>query len=138
MRIMLDFIKTMLAMPAHWVAWIGLLVAANFIAPLFFINLPEGQVVLAAGMIAIVFQVVIFARLGFVRLVGLGHAPWVPLVPWLWVRLEDAGLEGPLGYWMGAVIVVDCASLVIDVVDVVRFIKGERAPTVSLAGGRGG
>lgn len=138
MRVMMDFNKTILLLPKHWAVWVGLLVIANFIAPLFFINLPEGQVVLGAGMIAIVIQMVIFARLGFVRLLGLGHSPWIALVPWLWVRLDAAGLEGPLGYWMAAVIVLDCASLIIDVVDVVRFLRGERAPTVSLAGSQGG
>ena len=36
------------------------------------------------------------------------------------------------GYWLLAVIVLDSLSLMIDVVDVIRYIKGERAPQLSL------
>ena len=124
----------MLLYAPHWRIWVGLLVVENFLAPIFFITIPEGQVVLGTGMAAVVIQLVIFSRLGFVRLLGLSHAPWIWLVFWLWGRLEAAGLEGALGYWMGALIVVNSLSLVIDVVDLLRYLRGERALILALNG----
>ena len=132
MQIMLDFNRTMLLLPLHWRIWVGLLVVLNFLTPIFFITIAEGQVVLGMGMVAIVIQLIIFSRLGFVRLLGLGHAPWIWLVYWLWGRLDTAEAGGALSYWLAALIAINCASLLIDVVNVLRFIRGERAPTLSL------
>ncbi len=37
-------------MPVHSVAWLGLLMAVNMVAPLIFISTVEGKVVLAAAI----------------------------------------------------------------------------------------
>ena len=132
LKVMLDFTRTMLLFPAHWVVWVGLLFAANFAAPLFFITLPEGQVVLAAFMAAATAQMAIFARLGFVRLLGAAHFFWIPLVFWLWSRLEAAAPQSALRYWVVAVIAMNSLSLLIDVMDVLRFARGEREPVLVL------
>jgi hypothetical protein len=132
LKAMLDFPRTMLLLPAHWAVWVGLLMATNFVAPLFFVTLPEGQVVLAAFMAAAMAQMVIFRRFGFVRLLGAAHFLWIPLVIWLGSRLEAAAPGSALRYWVVAVIVVDSLSLLIDVVDVVRFARGEREPVLVL------
>ena len=84
----MSFMRTMLLMPKPWVAWLGLLMAANFILPLIFITTLEGQVVLATGLISAMIQGRIFQTLGFVRLLGIGHSPWIPLLLWLWSRFE--------------------------------------------------
>ena len=44
----------------------------------------------AAAIAGAVTQTAIFASRGFVRLMGIGHIYWVPLIPWLWSRLEDS------------------------------------------------
>ena len=127
---MTGFMRAMLGMPRHWVAWVGLLLLANMIAPLFLLQTIEARVVLGAFLIAGAIQHVLFARLGFVRLLGLGHAPWLALVPWLWMRLDQAEPGTLLYGWLVAVIVLDGASLVIDSVDVARYLRGERTPAV--------
>jgi hypothetical protein len=125
---MTGFMRAMLGMPGHWVAWVGLLLLANMIAPLFLLHTIEARVVLGAILMGGVIQMAIFARLGFVRLLGLGHAPWLVLVPWLWMRLDQAEPGTFLSGWLVAVIVLDGASLVIDGVDVARYLRGERTP----------
>ena len=129
---MLDFIRTMALFPLHWRLWLAALFAANFAAPLFFLAGDEGRMVLGAGLIAGAIELVIFARLGFLRLLGAGHFVWFPLVAWLWMRLEGIAHGSALWYWTTVVIVINCLSLVIDVVDVMRFLRGERAPQLAL------
>ena len=92
------------------------------------INTVEGQVVVAAMMLGAAIQMTIFASKGFVRLLGVGHALWVPLLGWLWVENGGLVLEGPLRVWVSSVIVVNGASLVIDARDVWRYLAGERTP----------
>ena len=122
--------KAMLSMPWPWPAWLGLLVAANVGGSLMFLHTLEAKVVLASIAVGLAIMTVIFQKKGFVRLLGLGHLPWVAMVPWLAARLGES--SGYFGLWLLAVIVLNTLSLLIDFVDVVRYLRGERAPTVAL------
>ncbi len=132
MRVMIDFFRAMLLLPKPWVVWVGLLIAANLVAPLFFIGSLEAKVVVVAIMVGAITQMAIFRAKGFVRLLGLGHFPWVLMIPWLWSRLGQLEVNNTFAYWLVAVIVLDGLSLIIDVTDVARYIKGERAPQLRL------
>jgi hypothetical protein len=136
MHIMSGFMRHVLAMPMPWPAWVALLFLVNTGA-VAFLPRPEAWVVLGGLGLGAMLQMAIFARLGFVRLLGLGHVHWVAMVAWLWSRL-DLAAEPALSWWMIAVIVLCGVSLAIDAVDVLRYVRGERAPTVvvdrSLAG----
>ncbi len=129
---MIDFFRAMLLLPKPWVVWEGLLIAANLVAPLFFIGSLEAKVVVVAIMVGAITQMAIFRAKGFVRLLGLGHFPWVLMIPWLWSRLGQLEVNNLFAYWLVAVIVLDGLSLIIDATDVVRYIKGERAPQLTL------
>ena len=128
MNTMIAFAGTMFVNGKGLAAWILLLLAANMVGPLLFINTFEGQVVLAAFVAGALAQMVMFGAKGFVRLLGIGHVFWVPLIPWLWSRLDEFPPSGPFGYWVVAVIILNGVSLLIDVADVVRYMRGERAP----------
>ncbi len=78
-----------------------------------------------------VIMMTMFAKYGFVRLLGLGHIPWLFTVPWLWLQLAQTIESGAFYYWLLAVVVIDSISLVIDAVDAVRYWKGERQPTIT-------
>ena len=73
-------------------------------------------------------QAAIFSSKGFVRLLGVGHIYWVALIPWLWIRLGDLVPGEPVALWIMAVIGLDSVSLLIDVSDVTRYVRGERTP----------
>lgn len=133
MQVMIDFFRTLLLMPRHWVAWVGLLMTANMVAPLFFIDTLEAQVVLAAMMAGAAIQMAIFKMKGFVRLLGIGHLLWVPMVMWLAVGFDSERLASPFGLWVAAVMILNSVSLMIDGVDVIRYIKGERTPALTLS-----
>lgn len=132
MKAMINFTKTMMIMPIHWQAWLGVLVGVNIVAPLFFIHTLEAQVVLAMGIVGLAIMSVIFSMKGFVRLMGIGHLGWLPLVFWLGTKLEHVPADSAFGYWLIAVIVLDSLSLIIDTIDLLRYIKGERQPFLTL------
>ena len=112
--------------------WFIALVAVN-IASLFFIDTIEARVVLAVLLISIIIMTEIYRRLGFVRLLGTGHILWVPMVLWLWMRLNQTPpLDNTFKYWLMIVIAMNAISLVIDGIDVIRYIKGDRVPYYTL------
>ncbi len=132
MKAMIGFLRTMLTLPKPWVAWVMLLVAANMIVPFFFLGTPEGKVVLAAMLFGAVVQTAIFSAKGFVRLLGIGHIAWIPMVFWLWTRLEVAPAGSLFRYWILATIVLASLSLLIDATDVIRYVRGERDPQLEM------
>ena len=117
-------------MAPHWQLWLGLLVSANLIAPLFFLEHVEARVTVAALLLSITLMTALTARFGFSRILGLGHVAWLPLLAFLVVRVAEVPAATEFGVWLRTVIVLDVISLVIDAVDVVRFLRGDRAETV--------
>ena len=128
MKAIIDFFRTMMTLPAPWVGWVILLMTVNMIIPLFYLETPEGRVVLASALLGALLQTAIFSSKGFVRLLGIGHIAWVPMVPWLWTRLSFAAEGGVFRYWLIATIVLVSVSLLIDATDVIRYLRGEREP----------
>ncbi len=124
------FNQGLLAMPRHLQAWVLLLISVNIVTPFLFLGHVEAQVVLAAGMVGMVLMTALTGRFGFSRITGLGHIAWVPLLGFLWIRLPDVPATDAFGLWLRAVIAIDAISLVFDVLDVARFLRGDRAETV--------
>jgi len=127
----IGFNKGILAMAIPWRIWMVLLVLVNMVLPLFFLGKPEALVVLVALMVSMFTMVTLFAKFGFVRLLGLGHIPWLFTVPWLALQLGQTMASGPFYYWLLSVVILDSISLVIDAVDVTRYWRGERQPTIT-------
>ena len=132
MKSMMTFMKTMMIMPIPWQVWLGVLILANMVVPFFFIHTLEAQVVVATFIVGLVIMSVIFSVKGFVRLLGIGHIGWLLLVFWLWTRLDHAPADSIFGYWLMAVVVLNSLSLFIDTIDVLRYVKGERRPVLTL------
>ncbi len=130
MRSFLRFHRGLLGMPPHWQLWLGLLVGANLVAPLFFLEHVEAQVTVAALLVSMALMTALTARFGFSRILGLGHVAWLPLLAFLLYRVTEVPATTAFGFWLRTVIVLDAISLVLDAVDVVRFLRGDRAETV--------
>ena len=129
MKGMIRLMKTMMLMPKPW---LGLLVGANMLVPLYFILTLEAKIVLAAIICSLTIMTVVFSAKGFVRLLGMGHIAWVPMIPWLFTRLDSTSFVSFFGYWLVTVIFLNSISLIIDAIDVMRYIKGERRPYLNL------
>ncbi len=135
MKAVIGFTKGLMSMPMPWPVWLGLLVAFNVAGPIYFFEALEAKVVLAAFLASAALMTAIFAIKGFVRLLGIGHIFWVPMVPWLWTRLDQVEPGNLLGYWMIAVVALNGISLIIDASDVFRYLRGDREPYVPAPGG---
>ena len=133
MRAFIKFNKGMMRMPIHWQLWIMLLVTFNLIIPLFFLDRLEAQVVIGAIVASMILMTVLTAISGFTRLLGLGHIFWVPLLYFLWMRLEQNPADDFFGIWMRGLMLVNAVSLIIDTVDVGRYIAGDRKETVEVS-----
>ena len=128
----IKFNKGILRMSLPVKLWLLLLlVAANGVAPLFFLNRVEAQVVLAAMMIGAMLMALLTARFGFSRILGLGHILWIPLLGWLTFRLGQNPADDAFGLWIRGVMVVNTLSLVLDAIDVIRYVAGDREEMVA-------
>ena len=132
LKAIFGFMKAMMLLPKPWLAWMSLLVFANVLGPLYFIHTLEAKVVLAAMICSLMIMTALFGAKGFVRLLGIGHVAWVPMIPWLIMRFDNTSFESFFGYWLAAVIILNFLSLIIDGIDVMRYIWGEREPYLML------
>lgn len=130
MKTMIGFARGLMSLPMPWAVWLGLLIAVNTVGAAIFFEGLEARVVLAVFLANAMLMMMIFARLGFVRLLGMGHILWIPLVPWLWIRLDQIGIDSAPGYWIVSVMIMNSLSLVIDTIDVIRYLMGERQPYI--------
>jgi len=108
-----------------WGAW---LVVVNS-ACLLFIQHKEAQVTLGAVAVAVLAQTLIYQRKRFIRLLGVTHVVWVPMMAWMALRLDAIPREeSAFRVWLVVLIATNTISLVIDAWDATRFALGERQP----------
>lgn len=107
--------------------WAIALIAVN-VGALAFLDTIYGWMALVSALIGILVMIVIYFRLGFVRLLGIGHVLWLPMLAWFATNLPDPGQTPWLHAWVLVLIVFNGLSLVIDTSDVIRYLRGERAP----------
>ncbi len=130
MQAFIKFIKGVLKMPLYARVWLILLVVANLVVPLIHFPRLEAQVVVGTFLISGFLMIILTAISGFSRLLGLGHFLWFPLLYFLWVRLAQLPTDDFFGVWIRVLITLNAISLVIDVVDVIRYIAGDRKDIV--------
>jgi hypothetical protein len=96
---------------------------------LLFIQHIEAQVTLGAVGVAVIAQALIYQRKGFIRLLGVTHVLWVPMLTWIALRLDTLPKEeAAFHVWLITLIATNAVSLAIDAWDATRFVLGERRP----------
>ena len=111
--------------PRIWGTW---LVAVNS-ACLLFIGHIEAQVTLSAVGVAVLAQALIYQRKHFIRLLGLTHFLWIPMLTWIAMRLDAISKdENAFRIWLITLIATNAVSLAIDALDAMRFVFGDRRP----------
>ena len=130
MKAFIKFNKGVLKMPVLWQIWLAVLVATNLVVPMFFLQRWEARVVLGTILASLALMTFLAGRYGFTRILGLGHILWVPMLAFLVARLGDIPDNDAFGIWIRAVIVLNSLSLVIDAIDAIRYIAGDREETV--------
>jgi hypothetical protein len=97
-------------------------------ASLAFIPAVEAQVVLIVTTAVVVLQALAYQRIGFTRILGITHYVWIPMFAWMGMRLDHILLNQPLAIWLAVLLATNTVSLVIDTIDVARFLRGEHQP----------
>ena len=110
--------------PRLWCIW---LVAVN-VACLYFIGHVEAQVVLAVTAVAVTGQTLLYQRIGFTRILGSTHILWVPMFAWMATRFDTIMSDPALANWLVLLFATNMISLMVDTIDAIRFVRGERAP----------
>lgn len=106
-----------------WIAWLGTVNALS----LAFLSEVEARWTLAAFLASFVFMSILYQVNGYNRLLGLAHVVfWTPLVIYLYARLTN--LVGPRLFerWIRILLATIGLSLVVDYVDVLRYVMGDR------------
>ncbi|MBT8402155.1 MAG: hypothetical protein KJO98_16885 [Rhodothermia bacterium] len=123
------FFRGLFLMPRYVHAWLFVLAFVNIVPALWWLEHPVAVIVIGVFVINLVLMVLLTWRFGFTRILGLGHFPWYLLNAVLLYGLTTT----PPGYmqnWMLAVIAANSVSLVIDTVDVIRWLGGDREALV--------
>lgn len=110
--------------PRIWNIW---LVGVNLMC-LYFVGHIEAQVILVTTLASVVVQAIIYGRIGFTRILGIGHMLWIPMFAWMATRIDSIEAHPELQTWLIVLAVTNAMSFVIDITDVTRFAQGERAP----------
>ena len=114
---------------APWlVAWVGWIVFVNVVSVIFAIRHAEARWVLVAFVVNVPLMNLLYDSYGFVRVLGLSHIiVWTPLLVFLILRRSRFNPRTPFGAWITALMVTNATSLVVDYVDLARFLMGDGA-----------
>ncbi len=117
-------------------AWVMLLVVTHLAALLFVVGREEGRFFVRREAIAIVasfFAAVfvmgwLYEQVGYVRLLGLAHLVcWGPVWIWIQSRRRAIGTTTLFGKWIRLYLLIAGMSLLIDAIDVARYLLGDGA-----------
>ena len=130
MRAFIKFNKGMLSMSVPVRLWLLSLLTANLVVPLFFLERLEAQVVVGTLVVSMILMTGLTAVAGFTRLLGVGHILWIPMLLWLWTRLAEMPADDAFTIWVWALMILNGISLVLDAVDLGRYLMGDREEVV--------
>ncbi len=119
-----------------WVQWwLYLMFVGAIVLPIALLFWRKSRIAGAAALVASVvagFAIGwMYGQLGYVKLLGLPHIIlWTPLAIYLFMRMRDPEMPKWPRWIMGAVLATILISLAFDYTDVIRYLLGERTPTV--------
>ena len=130
MNAFIKFNKGLLKMSTPVRLWLIMLVTVNLALPLFFLQRLEAQIVVGTMFVSMMLMTLLTALTGFSRIIGAGHFVWIPMLIWIWTRLGEIPADDLFGLWIRALMILNGISLIIDAVDVKRYIQGDREEMV--------
>ena len=117
------------AMPPLVRAWLAILITTNGILPLWFIHELAAQIALLAVFSGSMIAFAMCAITGFNRYLGLMHGPWIAIVYVNCFTLcQRSDLDPNFKNWLIASLLFSGISLIIDVIDVVKYGREQIKP----------
>lgn len=120
--------------PAWLQTWVIVLVIVNLAAALFLVARKDGKFGVRIEALAILLSFFaagmmmtwLYEKLGYVRLLGLPHLVfWLPVYAWLVVKFRRGEFTPPFKQYLVLYFFIAGLSLLVDFVDVVRYLIGE-------------
>lgn len=114
-----------------WNLWILILILVNLMGGIYFFSTFEGKLVAISFLSAAFFMSYLYSKYGFTKILGLGHVLWLPMMGILiegLFRGASYSAEG-LKEWIIAVVIINILSLILDFIDILKYLAGETAPS---------
>lgn len=120
--------------PAWLQIWVLLLVVTNLAALFFVLGKNTDGWHVRAEPIAIFVSFFVagaimnwmYTEYGYVRLLGLAHLiAWLPVYGWIVTRRNQIGFSSVFGKYIHSYLLVAGVSLIIDFIDVIRYLVGD-------------
>lgn len=131
MEIFSQFMTEMEANSPAWViVWVNFMVAILAVAIPFSFSYREARWILLGSVLGMIGTIVAYSLFGFTRLLGLGHIIfWTPtLIYIITVRGWKTYHKTLFSRWLVVAAIVIGISLAFDVIDLLRWILGDRGP----------
>ncbi len=115
--------------------WVMILTVVNLSAIFFAGKKQNGKLRVRIEALAIVFSFIaagmlmswLYNKVGFVRLLGLPHLIfWLPVYIWLLIKFRRNEFSFPFKQYLVVYFVIAGISLIIDIVDVTRYLLGDQ------------
>jgi len=123
-----EFTIKLFSIPIGWRVWLCVLMFFNMVLPMVFINSLEARLTLLAFLISFVTGLILYKKQGFTRLLGFMHWSWVPLLYFLCTALGATEADHLFGMWLRGLIILNGISLILDIIDILRYLMGDRKP----------
>ncbi len=123
------FTEGLLRMPLYTQIWLVVLGIANSAPAIYWLQHVESRVVLITFVVNVFLMLALTARYGFRRILGAGHFLWYPLILYLLIRMDSIE-DSDMRVWLVTLIVLNTVSLIIDTVDVAKWLRGDREELV--------
>jgi hypothetical protein len=129
-----SLVEAMATEPLWLRSWINVLVAVNLSAVLFVVGRESGRwrvrrepiAILAGFIAAAVLMDWLYGSIGYVRLLGVAHLVcWGPVWFWILSRRGEYPWRSLFGGYLHVYLLVAGVSLMIDLLDVVRYLLGD-------------
>lgn len=129
-----SLMEAMATEPLWLQAWVGVLMAVNLAALLFVARREAGgwkvrwePVAILVSFFGAAFAMnALYAAVGYVRLLGLAHLVfWGPVWGWILWHRSQYSTRNAFGIYLHVYLVIAGISLVIDALDVVRYVVGD-------------
>lgn len=114
--------------PFPWNVWVTILGLMNVVAGFYFFKHLEGKLSVLCMVLTLSTMTFLYWKLGFVRLLGLAHIYWLAFIPRLTYVALKKNPTGLFKKWIYGTIIVDSISVIIDTIDVIRYLTGETGP----------
>lgn len=126
--------RSFLALPRRVQWWVAAVLIPVNTAPFLLLGSDTGKIGALSSLLIVATNVpIMLHQRGMSRLMSVPHLfIWIPLCLWLWNHLQAPLPPTGLEWWLAvALLVANGISLPFDVVDSLRWLRGERAVPTS-------